>query len=81
MSNASFDRRFSRNIGTAHFVSRTHAMLYYARTAECKLTNIDDVQGKIDRGEIHIGEPDVSSRNVVDCYTDNDGRYHLVVIG
>ena len=64
--------------GTAYFKTRTHALIYYARRAECKLTNIEYVQGKIDRGEIYIGEPP-NSAGVVKCYADDDGRYHQIV--
>ena len=64
--------------GTAHFKSRSHAMNYYAQFASCKLTNIDDVQGKIDRGEIYTTKPDTSHPDAISCHTDKSGRYHIV---
>jgi len=62
-------------VGTSHFVSRSHAMNYYARMELCKLDAIDVVDGKLNRGEIHTGPP--ACADDARWFADKDGRYHV----
>lgn len=58
-------------IGTSHFVSKVHAVMYYK---EYGYDNVKDaVQAKLDRKEIHIGEPKITDKEYL--HIDEDGRY------
>ena len=64
-------------IGTPNFVSREHAYAYYKNYAcdlDSHLRHIREVDEKISRMEINIGEPEAWEDHVV--VADKDGRYH-----
>ncbi len=58
-------------IGTSHFISRHHAVRYFAKQNETAA----DVDAKIKEGVISIGRPEtlVTER----CSVDSDGRYWI----
>ena len=55
--------------GTAHFLSMSDAVNYYRQYG----TDAAAVQEKCQRGEIHIGPPDVPDERL----SIVDGRYHI----
>jgi hypothetical protein len=57
-------------IGTSHFESKFKAQQYYTYGGYC---NPQDVQDKIDRGEISIGQPKLSDNET--CNINSEGRY------
>ena len=58
--------------GTSHFKTKQHAVKYYAMYNE----NALDVDGKIKRGEIHIGRPKLKLGQTL--MIDEDGRYLIM---
>jgi len=56
--------------GTAHFLSMQDAVKYYRQYG----TDAETVRDKCQRGEIHIGPPDVPDERLS---IDEDGRYHI----
>lgn len=61
-------------IGTHHFNSMFAAIRYYAQYGYKR----EDVQAKLSRGEITIGEPrQADGKPYPVCVADCDGRYHI----
>lgn len=59
--------------GTAYFVSRRHAIRYYRRQGD----TAEDVDARIDAGEIHIGIPPLQPGNWL-MTIDKGCRYAIV---
>ena len=58
-------------IGTNYFTSRFNADRYYIAYG----LDSNGVQGKLDRGEIHIGTPPFKAGEIL--ATNSDGRYTI----
>jgi hypothetical protein len=65
-------------IGTAHFVSKVHAVRYYVGAGGyCGVKDaMDAVNRKLAAGEIHIGRPDLKRGETLRLI-DDDTRYAI----
>ena len=63
-------------IGTAHFVSRPHAVIYYRKQHATLLETVRAVDAKLRGGEIHIGPPRLLSGQTL-IKVDGGARYAI----